>query len=235
MICAVAVGLSKGGLVMVGTISVPLLSLVMSPVQAAALLLPVYIVSDMGGLVVYRKAWDRRVLLSLLPGAVVGIVAGWATAHLVSDRVVGLIVGVIGAVYAIRALWRPARAGRGQPGTLRGSFWGLLAGYTSFVSHNGAAPYQVYVQPLGLSAIAYAGTTTVFFAIVNLIKLIPYAALGQFNAANLAVAAILCLPAIVSVWLGVRLVRIMPAAIFYRFITWALLLVSLWLIWAGLA
>ncbi|MDO5529261.1 MAG: sulfite exporter TauE/SafE family protein [Paracoccus sp. (in: a-proteobacteria)] len=234
VICASLVGLAKGGLMMVGSLAVPVLALVMPPVQAAALLLPVYIASDMGGLIAYRKAWDRRVLATLLPGAVVGIALGWATAHLVSDRIIGLIIGLIGAVYAVRILARARPGGASAPRLGAGSFWGVIAGYTSFVSHNGAAPYQIYVQPLGLPAIAYAGTTTVFFAIVNIVKLVPYAALGQFSAANLQIAAILCLPALVSVWIGVRIVRVLPTHIFYAFITWALLLVSLKLIWSGL-
>ena len=48
---AFAVGLAKGGLSMVGVISVPLMALVMSPVQAAGILLPVYVISDIGGLI----------------------------------------------------------------------------------------------------------------------------------------------------------------------------------------
>lgn len=54
---------------------------------------------------------------------------------------------------------------------------------------------------MGLPAV-YAGTTTVFFAIVNAVKLIPYAALGQLNPDNLRIAAMLCLPAIFGVLAG---------------------------------
>ena len=76
VIAAIAVGLSKGGLAMVGIISVPLMSLVMSPVQAAGLLLPIYVVSDVGGLIAFRRNLDRRVLLLALPGAMGG--SRWA-------------------------------------------------------------------------------------------------------------------------------------------------------------
>ena len=75
--------------------------------------------------------------------------------------------------------------------------------------------------------------TTVFFAIVNAVKLIPYAALGQLSTANLRISAMLILPAVIGVWLGLKLLRILPQALFYKLITWALLLVSLRLIWTG--
>lgn len=77
----------------------------------------------------------------------------------------------------------------------------------------------------------FAGTTTWFFAIVNLFKLIPYAALGQLSANNLMAALMLVPVALASVWAGLRLVRIIPQALFYRLITWGLLLVSFRLIW----
>lgn len=234
MLAAVAVGMAKGGLAMVGMMAVPILSLVMSPVQAAGLLLPVYVVSDLGGLLAFRRGFDTRVLLTSLPGALAGIALGWATAHIVPERGVTLIVGLIGLVFAINALIRPimAREARGVS-LVRGSFWGALAGYTSFVSHAGAPPYQVYVQPMRLQTVIYAGTTTWFFAIVNAVKLIPYAALGQLSPGNLKVAALLMPLAVVSVWIGMRLVRIIPQVLFYKLITWGLLAVSLRLIWQG--
>ncbi len=106
-----------------------------------------------------------------------------------------------------------------------------MSGFTSFVSHAGGPPYQVYVLPLGLEKTVFAGTTTILFAYVNAIKLVPYWALGQLSAENLRVAAVLTLPAVLAVFVGVRLVRILPTALFFRLVAWALLLVSLKLLW----
>ena len=234
VLAAFAVGLAKGGLSMIGMLGVPLMALVMSPVQAAGLLLPIYVVSDVGGLIAFRRNLDRRVLLLALPGAIAGIAVGWATASIVPVQGVTLIVGIIGLGFALNALIRPAldaepRPARGRAATI----WGGLAGYTSFVSHAGAPLWQVYAQPLRLSPLIYAGTTTWFFAIGNWVKLIPYAALGQLSLANLTTAAVLMPVSLAAVWVGLRLVRIIPPALFYRLITWGLLGVSLRLIWQG--
>lgn len=235
VLASIAVGLAKGGLSMVAVLSVPLLSLVMSPVQAAGVLLPVYIVSDIGGLVAYWRHADWQVLKMLWPGALVGVWVGWLTASLVPIWGVELIVGLIGLAFALTALLRRPPDGPPRPGRWpAASFWGGIAGYTSFVSHAGAAPYQVYVQPLRLAPLTYAGSTTVFFAGVNAVKLVPYAALGQLSAGNLVIAAILTPVALVAVWLGVRLVKIIPQKLFYTLITWGLLLISLRLIWQAL-
>lgn len=234
VLAAMAVGMAKGGLSMVAILAVPLLSLVMSPVHAAGLMLPVYVASDVGGLIAFRRSFDLRVLATSLPGAVIGIGLGWATAHIVPDRGVILIVGVIGLAFALNALIRPDLGAARAPSLAKGSFWGAVAGYTSFVSHSGAPPYQVYVQPLRLPSVIYAGTTTWFFAVTNWVKLVPYWALGQLSPANLKAAALLTPVALVSVWIGLRLVRIIPQELFYKLITWGLLVVSLRLVWQAL-
>lgn len=234
VIAAFSVGLAKGGLSMVGTISVPLMALVMSPVQAAGILLPVYIISDIGGLLAFRRNFDRRVLLTLLPGAVAGIVLGWATASYISDAQVGLIVGVIGLAFALKIILRSRPDAQARPPRWSvGSLWGVVSGYTSFVSHSGAAPYQVYAQPLRMSPMSYAGTTTIFFAICNAVKLLPYAMLGQLSLHNLSLAAVLLVPALLGVAVGLWALRRMSPEFFYRFITWALVLVSVKLIYDG--
>ena len=235
MLAAMAVGMAKGGLAMTAILAVPILSLVMSPVQAAGLMLPVYVASDVGGLIAFRRNFSTTVLRTALPGAMVGIGLGWATAHIVPDWGVTLIVGVIGLVFALNALIRPDLGGEPRrPDHVRGGIWGGLAGYTSFVSHSGAPPFQVYVQPLRLAPLIYAGTTTWFFAVVNWVKLVPYWALGQLSPANLMAAAVLTPVALASVWIGLRLVRIIPQALFYKLITWGLLIVSIRLVWQAL-
>lgn len=233
---SVMVGMSKGGLPVIGMMGVPVLSLVISPVAAAGLLLPIYIVSDMFGLYAYRRQYAGRVLAIMLPGAVVGIAIGWATASIVSERAVTALVGMIGTAFAAslilrRGPGRPAAAPRVAPGL----FWGAVTGFTSFVSHAGAPPYQVYVLPLRLEKAVFAGTSTIAFAIINLVKLPPYLALGQVNLDSLGIAAWLAVPASVAVFAGVRLVRVIPEALFFRLVVWALLAVSLRLLWQAAA
>lgn len=231
---AVLVGMGKGGVPVVAMLSVPLMSLVMSPVMAAGLLLPIYIVSDMFGLYAYRHAFDKRVLAIMVPATTLGVALGWATAHLVPERIVGGIVGLVGAVFAANLLLRRPRVTEPQPAKVApGLFWGAATGFTSFVSHAGAPPYQVYVMPLGLSKAVFAGTSTILFAYVNAIKLIPYWALGQISLGNLKVTLLMAIPASAAVFGGVWLVRRLPEALFFKLVTWALLLLSLKLVWGA--
>ena len=234
LISSILVGLSKGGLPVVAMLSVPLLALVMPPVAAAGLLLPVYIVSDMFGLYAYRRAFDRRVLAIMAPAATVGIALGWATAAMVPERAVTGLIGLIGATFAARLLLRrgPPRAAK-RAAVVPGVFWGVLSGFTSFVSHAGGPPYQVYVLPLRLEKAVFAGTSTVLFAYINAVKLIPYWALGTLSFADLKIAAVLMVPASLAVFAGYRLVGVLPEKLFFQLVTWALLLISLRLLWVA--
>jgi uncharacterized membrane protein YfcA len=232
LIAAVLVGASKGGLPVVGMLGVPVLALATSPVHAAGLLLPIFVVTDFFGLLAYRREFDRRNLMILIPASIVGIGIGWATATVVSENLVTLIVGLIGLAFSLN-YW--LRAGHAiEPHTAdvpRGVFWGTVSGFTSFVSHAGAPPYQMYVLPQRLDKMIYAGTTTILFAVVNAVKLVPYWALGQLSLANLKTVAALFPFAIAATFAGVRLTRIIPQDLFYRLVIGALFLVSLRLIY----
>lgn len=235
LVAALAVGTGKGGLPMVALLAVPMMSLVVSPVVAAGILLPVYIASDVFGLYAYRHAFDRRVLAIMLPGMVAGIAIGWATAHIVPEWAVTALVGAIGVAFSLnRLLRRGPLAEARQAAVVPGLFWGAVSGFTSFVCHAGAPPFQVYTLPLRMPKVVFAGTATIAFAIVNAVKLIPYYALGQLSVANLTVAMVLAPVAAGAVFMGVWLVKRLPEVLFFKIVTWALLLISVKLLWDGL-
>ena len=231
---AMLVGLSKGGLPIVGMLGVPVLALVVSPVQAAGLLLPIFVISDWFGLWAYRKEFSRRNLAILIPGSVVGVGLGWVTASRISEPVVTLLVGLIGLVFTLDRLRLRGRAGAAREADVpRGLLWGAVTGFTSFVSHSGAPPYQMYVLPQKLPKMVYAGTSTIFFAVVNMVKLGPYWALGQLSLGNLEKMVVLFPAAVAATFIGVRLTRRVPEVLFYRMVLTALAVVSVKLVWDG--
>jgi uncharacterized protein len=229
------VGASKGGLPLVGILAVPVMALYISPVVAAGLLLPLYIVSDVYGLWLYRKSYDLRNILIIVPAAAIGIGIGWAAASHTSDSLVKLLVGCIGLAYCADAILKAKSNPPPKPADLpRGLFWGSIAGFTSFVSHAGGPPYQMYVLPQRLEKMVYAGTSTIVFAIINLLKVPPYWLLGQINVGSLKICAILAPVALFGSWLGYRLTRMLPEKLFFRAVEVALFLVSLKLIYDAL-
>ena len=213
-------GLSKGGFSGLGTLGVPMLSLVASPVRAAAIVLPILLVQDWLSVWAFRRDFSSRNLIILIPSSMIGVGVGWLLAARVSDDAVRLAIGVISIVFVLYMLIRD-RLGRApveKPGVPSGILWGSLSGFTSFVSHSGAPPFQVYVMPQYLKPPVFAGTATMFFAAVNLLKVPPYFLLGQFNRDNLFVSAGLIPVAILSTFAGVWLTRRVSADRFYAVI-----------------
>src|ERR687890_2240541 len=101
----ILVGLSKGGFRGLGLLSLPLMALVISPVRAAAIMLPILIVQDTVAVWAYRSQWDGRNLIILLPSAAVGVVLGYLLAEYVSDAGVALAVGLLSVGFAVRQLF----------------------------------------------------------------------------------------------------------------------------------
>ena len=81
LVAVALVGLSKGGLGgAFALMGVPVLALVMPPVQAAALLLPILLMMDAVSLWAWRGWFSVPVLRAMLPAACLGIGLGWAAA-----------------------------------------------------------------------------------------------------------------------------------------------------------
>ena len=221
-------GLSKGGFSSVGMVATPLVAIVMGPLEAAALLLPIILIQDAVSVWVYRRAWDPWNLKVMIPGCVIGVGAAWLLAAYVSDGVIRLVVGLIalGLVsYTYFRQWLPGETAR--PRAAHGVFWGAMSGFTTTLIQIGAPPYYAFVLPQRLEKMIYVGTTIMFFAAANAMKVVPYFALGQFSTSGFATSLVLFPLAIASNYVGIWLVRVTPENIFYQITNVLVLLIGL--------
>jgi uncharacterized membrane protein YfcA len=233
---SIFVGLGKGGLPVIAALAVPSLSLFMSPTTAAGLLLPVYIVSDVFALVAYRKDYDARVLKIAFVGMTFGVIIGALTAHLILEWLITLLIGVMGTAFGLRMLLPKATTSDTKtvsPEVTKGLFWTTISGFTSFISHNGGPPWQIFTLPLNLPKSVFVGSSVITFSYVNFIKLFPYIWLGQVTFSSVYTSLFLLVPAGIAVYAGVVAVKVIPEKLFFKIVTWALLFISLKLIWDG--
>jgi uncharacterized membrane protein YfcA len=230
------VGISKGGFGSgAGIFATPLMALTIPIPQAAAIMLPILIVMDGVGLWAYRGKFSRENLRLILAGGVLGIGLGALTFRYLSDAWIRLALGAISVgfvlhYYGLRAGARPA-----SPSRAKGFFWSTVAGFTSTISHAGGPPLSIYLLPLRLDKAILVGTTVIFFAVINLVKLVPYAWLDLFDPRNLSTSAALAPLAPVGIWTGYHLARRVNEVVFYRICYGLLFVVGLRLLWEGLA
>ena len=217
-------GISKGGF---GTgavaLAVPLMSVFVAPPVAAGIMLPILCAMDIFGVHAYRGRWSIDHLKILIPGALIGIVVGAIAFGTLSVNAIRLILGVIAVVFSLnqafgltQRLAARLSAERAPPGRAAGAFWGATSGFTSTLAHAGGPPFSIWMLPQQLDRTKLVATSVVFFLVVNYVKLVPYAMLGQLNAENLSTSLLLAPLAPIGIWLGVWLHRRMSEALFYR-------------------
>lgn len=231
----ILLGLAKGGFSGLGIASTPLLALYLPPLEAAALILPLLIIQDMISIYVYRRDWDAWNLKVMLPGAVAGMALGWLLASHLSDALVRIIIGLIGLAFVANTWLRRNREEAHPATAISGVFWGGVSGFTSFMTQGGGPPFQVHVLPQRLPKLTLVGTTTIFFAVVNFLKIGPYFALAQFTAKNFTTSLLLLPIAVLANFAGIWLVRKTPTGLFYNIAYVLLFIISLLLLWQGVA
>ena len=234
----ILIGLAKGGFSGLGALATPLLALGIDPVRGAAILLPILIAQDVVGVAAFRKSWDGTVLAIMLPGAIVGVALGYVFAASVSERAILAALGAVSILFGGYRLWadrgHAVAAPSGSPAWV-GSLFGVATGFTSQIAHAGGPPFQMWVMPRRLPRDVFVGTTAIFFAVLNWIKVPAYVALGQFSRENMLAALVLLPVALLASLAGIWLVRKVPVERFYTIIYGLMILAGCKLLWDGLA
>jgi hypothetical protein len=215
-------------------LAMPVMAMSAPAVQAAAIMMPILIIMDAISIWAWRNTWSRQNIIIMLPAGIAGTFLGYLTAAHVSDAALRLIIGLLALVFCLQVwLTRAKDAPPRRPEWGRGSLWSGISGFTSFISHVGGPQLSIYLLPQKLSKEVLAGTFTVYFTIINLIKLPGFFALGAMTQQNLATSAVLAPLAAIGTLLGVWLVKRVSTELFYRIMYAVLFFVALKLIWDG--
>jgi uncharacterized membrane protein YfcA len=222
----------------IGFIATPLIALTISVADAAALLLPLLIIIDLLSIRHYRGTYDKPSLRLLLPSAIVGILLGALLFNGLRDNedLLRRALGLLAVLFVVYQVGRSALLGAlegHRPGKPVGVFLGVLSGFGSTLAHAGGPPATMYLLPQKLPRQLFAGTTVWFFTAVNLIKLVPYGALGLLRVGNLLTILVLAPVAFIGVRLGIYLNRNFDELWFNRVIYLFLFLTGLQLLTGG--
>lgn len=214
-----------------GVIAVPLMSLTAPPSEAASVLLPILCVMDFFAVRYHYRACLYDEIKRMLPFALVGVVGASLVMTVMPERVVELFVGGLSIAFCAQyyLVGDPKSCGR-----VLGSFWSTLSGFSSTMIHAGGAPINMYLLPKNYAKEPFVATMAVFFAILNLIKLIPYTVTGQFDDQTLLTSLVLIPLAPIGVKLGVRLLSVCNQQQVYRICYFLLLLSGAKLFYSGL-
>ncbi len=192
-------GISKSGLAGgAGVVAVPLLALILPVPMAAALMLPLLIVMDIKAVSYYHQSVNWPQLKNILPAAIVGIaLAGWTLNKLPTT---GLQI-ILGAFSVVFSLWQQLTPLLGKI-KFGGLLWGGISGISSTLLHAGGPPINIYFLSQQLPKLQWLGTSAVFFAVMNSLKIIPYTLNQQWSFTLLQLSMALVPFAFLGIWLG---------------------------------
>ncbi|NEV14201.1 sulfite exporter TauE/SafE family protein [Rhizobium sp. SEMIA 4088] len=225
-------GAFGGGFSIVG---IPLLSIVMDPVVAGGLLAPLFVAMDLYAFRYWtRSTWSRPDLVLLTPGLVLGIGIGYLLFRSLDHRAIAIIMAVTTLMFVGLWLFKGAEVAPRPRSTPKAISAGLASGVTTMVAHSGGPPLAMYLLPLGLSKEVYAGTTSMFFAVGNATKAVPWLLLTS-PTADLWKLMGICLLAVPSgVSLGWRLHGALDQRQIYRACYALLVITAMKLLWDGI-
>jgi uncharacterized membrane protein YfcA len=235
VVAVILLGLSKGGFFGLGVMALPLMSLFVPPLQAAAIILPVVLAQDALTVWTYRRDWSAWNLKIMIPSMAAGIAAaGLFAASLIAAHI-RLVIGIIAGMFVLRH-WLGARFDRlaTRPDMLTGVVWGAVGGFTTMLANAGGPPWQIHLLPQRLDKFTYVGTFTMLFAASNLMKIPAYGALGQLTGENLLIGTVLLPLAVIANYAGIWLVRRTPTELFFRIVYVLMFLIAIELIRSGL-
>lgn len=229
-------GISKTGLgAGVGGVAVPMMSQVIAPGVAAGIMLPILCVMDVLGLRAYRGKWAWAGVKHMMLPAILGIVIGALSFGALPVNTTKALLGAISVAFSIYQLIPALRDLKTWlPEWLRPWLWCGLSGFTSTLAHAGGPPITIYLWPKKIDRMQFMAITVVFFTVVNAVKLIPFALLGQLSLSNLATSLVLMPFAPIGVWLGVRLNDYINDLIFRRVTLACLFFLGVRLLYEGL-
>ncbi|MEH6737647.1 MAG: sulfite exporter TauE/SafE family protein [Sulfitobacter sp.] len=231
-------GISKGGFGSGAAFaSASVLALVVDPGLALGVMLPLLMLIDLASLKPYWGRWHLRETLLLIAGGLPGVALGAALYRVASPDFLRLMIGAVSVGFVI---WQISlkrgwlTIGSRPMSDSAGVFAGVVAGFTSFVSHAGGPPAAVYLLSRKLSKTGYQATSVLTFWAINIAKFIPYAFLGMFTLETAKANLVLAPFALAGTWLGVRAHHAVPERIFFALTYVFLTITGLKLIWDGL-
>ena len=213
-VVALIIGLGKGGFgSSFAALATPLLALTMPVPELVPLMLPFLMVGDLFAVGFHWRRWDRRQVLLLLPGALLGVAIGTLFLTNVSPDVLRTFLAILVLLFALYRALEPRimRFFRYQPRPWHGLIGGGVSGFSSAIANTGGPPATIYLLMQNLQPRVFIGTTALFFMIQNYIKIPFYYTAGLFDLARIVQVAWLLPLVPVGVWLGrLFVVRVSP-------------------------
>ena len=216
-VAAVLIGINKTAIPGLGVLPVVMLTLFFETRMSTGVQLGMLALADLIAVSYYRKKADWRILLRLLPWALLGLAVGSGVLRLIPDngpvmrRVIGGIVLALMILSMVRKRIAPEKI---PSGTLWSAFYGIMLGSTTQLANAAGPISSIYFLAMKLPKEKYLGCCAWFFLILNWIKLPIFAWEGRVTAESVKLDLCMIPFLLLGGFLGIVLLRKMPQKVF---------------------
>ena len=234
-IAAVLIGINKTAIPGLGVLPVVMLTMYFETRMSTGIQLGMLALADLIAVAYYRKKADWRILLHLLPWALLGLAVGSGILRLIPEngvvmkRVIGGIVLALMIVSFIRKRIAPENI---PSGTGWSAFYGILLGSTTQLANAAGPISSIYFLAMKLPKEKYLGCCAWFFLMLNWIKLPIFAWEGRVTLASVKLDLCMIPFILLGGFLGIVLLRKMPQKIFETVIQILVVVAAIRLLWA---
>lgn len=216
---AFMVGLAKTGIAGLGILFVAVINLAIPARQATGVILPMLMLGDLFGVLLYRRHTEWRHLWKLFPWTGAGVVIGWLALGRIDSQQTNRLVGAILALLLAVHYWRKSRSAPDEKAVAHAPLWvaagtGLMAGFTTLVANAAGSVMTIYLLAMRLPMMGFLGTNAVFFLLLNWFKVPFMVNLGLINPESLWLNLKLAPAVVVGGLLGRRIAERMNQAMF---------------------
>lgn len=224
-------GISKSAFAgALGVFAVPLLMLKLPAIEAIALMLPILIIGDILSVRSFWGRWDKHLLLSLIPGAFIGVLIAYLVIDFIKPSYLQLIIAIICIVFSLKNLFFKQTTLSFLSNRVGALFMSMFSGITSSLVHAGGPPIIIYFSTIGLNPSKFIATAAVFFAMMNIFKLIGALTFGLLSSDTVLMALLFFPLALLGNWVGVKINTVLNKQLFLKIMNYLLLLLGFWLV-----
>ncbi|OHB58185.1 MAG: hypothetical protein A2Y12_07510 [Planctomycetes bacterium GWF2_42_9] len=205
-VCAFLVGLNKTALPGVGIIVVPLMATFFLARASTGLLLPILALADLFAVAYYHRHANWRIIMKLLPAAILGIAAGSFIIRRIDDETLRPIIGIIVLVMlALNYLREKHLKQDFSDSRMFAISMGFIAGITTQLANAAGPVMAIYLLAMNLPKFEFIGTGAWYFLILNWLKMGIFATEGrittQIIAADIAMLPFIAAGAIFGIYI----------------------------------
>ena len=216
----VLVGMSKAGIAGIYYAVILAMAYIFGGKASTGILLPMLIMADIFAVIYYHRSAEWKYVIRLFPWALAGVWLGTYIGNQISDETFKTIMGVIVLIGLAFMIWKEIRneqTVRNYPGIAVAV--GLIAGFSTMVGNAAGAIVAVYLLAKKLPKNGFIGTNAWFFMLINVSKVPFHIFSWETITLNTFLLNICLLPAIaIGIWVGIRLVKLIPELAYRYFI-----------------